>query len=88
MPVKVTVKVCYCMNSNSAMMDRIGLVPILPIKITITISTILNFDGEFHGQRCGDVMYKLTFTRNIDILDPAYSAHFERGSLQFDVKTH
>ena len=34
------------------LMDRIGSVPILPIKQTVTIGIMLNFDGD--GDRHGD----------------------------------
>ena len=31
------------------LMDRMGSVPILPVKWTVTIGTMLNFDGDGHG---------------------------------------
>ena len=36
--------------------DRTGVQSILPIKVSITIDTMLNFDGDFHGHN--DVKYK------------------------------
>ena len=35
--------------------DRMGLQPILPIKVSITIDTMLHFDSDFDGQSHGDV---------------------------------
>ena len=66
MPVSVTVKVYHCVNGNrpfdgqngfcametDRLMDRMGSVPILPVKWTITIGIMLNFDGD--GDRHGD----------------------------------
>ena len=41
-------------------MDRMGSVPILPVKWTVTIGTMLNFDGDGDGHRDGDGTCKQT----------------------------
>ena len=41
---------------------RMGSVPILPVKRTITIGTMLKFNGDGHGHGDGDGMCKQTFT--------------------------
>ena len=41
--------------------DRMGVEPILPIKMSVTIDTMLNFDGDFDRHSDGDVTYKRTF---------------------------
>ena len=35
-----------------------GVQPILPIKVSITIDTMLHFDGDYDGQSDGDVDVK------------------------------
>ena len=35
--------------------------PILPVKVCITIGTMLNFDGDFDGHGDGNVTCKQTF---------------------------
>ena len=42
-------------------MVRIGVQSILPVKVSITIDTMLNFDDEFDGH--GDVTCKQTLMK-------------------------
>ena len=48
------------------LMDRMGSVPILPIKWTITIGTRLNFDSDGDGHGDGDGTCKQTI--NVHLL--------------------
>ena len=41
-------------------MDRIGVQPISPIKVSVTNDTMLNFDSDFDGPSDGDVMFEQT----------------------------
>ena len=43
-------------------MERMGSVPNLPIKWSISIGTMLNFDSDGHGHNDGDSTYKQAFT--------------------------
>ena len=36
--------------------------PIFPVKVSITIDIMLNFDGDFDGQGAGDGTCKQTFS--------------------------
>ena len=36
-------------------MDRMGVQPIFPIKVSVTIGTMLNFDSDFNGHGDGDI---------------------------------
>ena len=42
------------------LMDRMGVRPILPVKVSITIDIMLNFDDDFDGHGDGDVTCKQT----------------------------
>ena len=41
-------------------MDRMGSVPILPVKWTVTIGTMINVDGDGHGHVHGTCKQALT----------------------------
>ena len=43
-------------------MDLMGVQPILSIKASVTIDTMLYFDGDFDGHGDGDVTYKQSLT--------------------------
>ena len=43
-------------------MNRMGVQPILPVKVSITINTMLNFDSDFDGH--GNVTCKQNFRNN------------------------
>ena len=47
-------------------MDRMGVQPILPVKMSVTFDTILTFDGDFDVHGYGDVTCKRTL--NFDSL--------------------
>ena len=57
MSVSVTFRFTLCIVTV-----RMGSVPILPVKRTITIGTMLKFNGDGHGHGDGDGMCKQTFT--------------------------
>ena len=42
-------------------MDRMDVQPLLPVKVSVTIDTMLNFDHDFDGHGDGDVKCKQTF---------------------------
>ena len=44
-------------------MDRIGSVPIVPIKQTVTIGTMINFDGDEDRRGDRDSTCKQAFTQ-------------------------
>ena len=44
-----------------------GVQPILPIKVSITINLMLKFDGDFDGHSDGDFTCKQTFNVKKDI---------------------
>ena len=44
-------------------MVRIGVQSILPVKMSITIGTMLNFDNEFDGHSDGDGTCKQTLMK-------------------------
>ena len=48
-------------------MGRMGSVPILPVKQTVTIGTMLNFDGDGDGHRDGTSKQTLTCTVSVPI---------------------
>ena len=58
MPKKITDKVKYCVNDEHFDDIQMGSRPILPIKGTITIGTMLNFDAQWHN----DVTCKQSLT--------------------------
>ena len=41
-------------------MDRLGVQPIFSIKVSVTINTMLNIDGDFDGHGDDDVTCKQT----------------------------
>ena len=41
-------------------MEKMGVQPILPIKVSVIFDTMLNFDGDFDGHGDGDVTCKQT----------------------------
>ena len=45
------------------MTSRMGLEPILPVKLSVTISTMLNFDGHCDCDGNGVTTCKQTFTQ-------------------------
>ena len=45
--------------------DRMGSRFILPVRVFVTIDTILIFDGDFDRYSAGDVTYKRTLKPNI-----------------------
>ena len=55
-------------------MDRMGVQPILPIKVSVTIGTMLNFDGDFDGHGDGDITCKQT----LSVLIRTHHALYER----------
>ena len=63
MPVTVTVTVKV--NIVLMMTGWMGLEPILPVKVPITMGTMLNFDGDCHGDGHGIGMCKQTLIRPI-----------------------
>ena len=46
---------------TETLLDRMGVQTILPIKVSVTIDTILNFDGDFGRHRNSHVTCKQTF---------------------------
>ena len=42
------------------MTDRMGVQSILPVKVSFTIETVLNFDADFDGHGEGEVTCKQT----------------------------
>ena len=43
-------------------MDRRVVQPIFPIKASVTIGTMLNFDSDFNGHGGGDITCKQTLS--------------------------
>ena len=43
-------------------MDRMGVQPILPVKVSVTIDIMLNFDDEFDRYGNGNVTCKQIFS--------------------------
>ena len=54
----------YLICLMDTLMNRMGVQPILPVKVSITINTMLNFDGDF--DRDGDVICKQKIRNNTD----------------------
>ena len=61
------------------LMDRMGSVPILPIKQTITIGIMLYFDGDRDGHRDGDGTCKQAFGHATSLYSPP-SPSLEHGT--------
>ena len=45
--------------------DRMGVQPIFPTKVSITIDTMLNIDSDIDGYGDGDISCKQTFTSQV-----------------------
>ena len=43
-------------------MNRMGVQPILPVKVSVSVVTMLNFNGDFNRHGDCDVTCKQTFT--------------------------
>ena len=55
-------------------MGRMGVQPIFPIKVSVTIGTMLNFDSDFDGHGDGDITCKQT----LSVLIRTHHARYER----------
>ena len=52
---------------TGTLIDRMGSRPILPIKVSITIGTMLNVDSDFDGHGDGDATCKQTLIWHTEI---------------------
>ena len=58
--------------------------PILPVKVPVTIDTMVNFDRDVHGDGDGVGMCKLTFTLTFSIV-PMKRFASDNTVFKFDV---
>ena len=63
-PVTVTVKFIIVLMMTARLTGRMGVEPILPVRQTVTIGTIVKLDGDGHGDGIGTCKHTL----NVNII--------------------